>query len=345
MNDRKFRILLAIRYPASDILKKVLGDKFEVVEKTIQGEEEYAEEMKKDYDAIIGSVYIPVTGDMIRSMSPKVKAIATLSVGFDHIDIDAAEERGVKVLTGAVDGICASTYAVAEHAFTILLNVVGKVFWHSNAVKEGTSTWLEMSGGRLNRDLWGKEFFGSNLGVIGVGRIGSHISRIARGFQMKVTGYDPYVDKEKVLESGVDLVENLKELLFRSDFIILSPCLTDETKGIIGQPEIDLMKDGVCIANIARGALVNEEAILRGLRDGKIKGYATDCLTVEPPTEENSPLLAAFRRGEFPNLLISPHIAWLTEKTPPRYATIIANRIKETLTGKYYPHIADYLKM
>ena len=104
------------------------------------------------------------------------------------------------------------------------------------------------------------------------------------------------------------------------------------------------MREGVYIANIARGALVNEEAILRGLRDGKIKGYATDVLTVEPPTEGNSPLLAAFRRSEFPNLLITPHMAWLTDKAPVRYATITANKIKETLTGKYYPHIADYLK-
>ena len=344
MNDGKFRILLAVSDSASHILKEVLGDKFEVVEKDIREKEQLAEEMKKDYDAIIVNTYIPVTGDMIRAMSSKIKAIATLSVGFDHIDVDAAKERGVKMLNEAVDGICGSAYAVAEHGFAILLDVVRSVFWHSSAVKEGTSPWLEMSGGELNRDLWGKEFFGASLGIIGVGRIGSHISRIARGFQMKVIGYDPYVDKEKVLESGVDLVENLGELVSGSDFIILAPCLTGETREIIGQREVDLMREGVYIANIARGALVNEEAILRGLRDGKIKGYATDVLTVEPPTEGNSPLLAAFRRSEFPNLLINPHIAWLTHKAPARYATITANKIKETLTGKYYPHIADYLK-
>ena len=177
------------------------------------------------------------------------------------------------------------------------------------------------------------ELFGKTLGIIGVGRIGSHIARIGRGFCMNVIGYDPYVDKEKALEYGAVLLDDLDELLRRSDFIAIAASLTEETKGMIGKREVSIMKDGVYIVNISRGAIVDEYAIIEGLKSGKIAGYATDVLTVEPPTVEKSPLYAEFLKGGL-NIVITPHTAPLTDKAPERYAKILSDKIRTILLKK-----------
>lgn len=330
MGGKRFRILLAVPYPRSATLKQVLQDAAKVDEKHLN-QEGLEKEMKKDYDAVICSFWQKITRDMILSSPPTLKAIATLSVGFDHIDVDAAKERGIEVINAARGDICASAYSVAEHAFGLLLDLVRKNSQNFEAVKSGTPPWVKLAQG-TSPSVLGTELFDKTLGIIGVGRIGSHSARIGRGFHMKVIGYDPYIDRERALEDGARLVNSLEELLSNSDFISIHPCLTEETGEMIGKKEVSAMKDGVYIVNTARGRIVDEPAIIGGLRSGKIAGYAADVLTGEPPNEETSPLLATFRRGEFPNLLITPHIAWVTAEATKRYALIVGEKIREVLT-------------
>jgi D-3-phosphoglycerate dehydrogenase len=338
----KLRILVAVKHPAVELMRGALGKRFEVVEKPLnmQG---LAKEMKGDYDAVVVSHWLPITGEMIRNASPRLKALATLSVGFDHIDL-AAEDRGIKILNAATDSMCASSHTVAEFTWALLLALVKKVNWYAKTVLENKPPWEELTTG-MNQELWGREFFGRTLCVVGVGRIGSQVCRIGRGFGMKVIGYDPYVHPEKAMECGAELVEDYLEAISKADFISINPCLTEETRGMVGSAAVNRMKRGVYIVNTARGAIVDERAILRGLRSGKVAGYAADVLWGEPPTEETSPLLAAYRRGE-PNLLLSPHVAWVTGEAIERYALIVANKLREVLAGEKFPHPpADYLKM
>jgi len=326
----KYKILIAVPYPHTEKLKQLLSDIAEVVEKPLK-QNELEEEIKKDdYDALICWEFSQrITKDMILSAGKKLKIIATISVGYDHIDAKTAEERGIKVINAGAQELCASTYAVAEFVFLLLLTLVRKVNEPFYALKQNNTAWTKYSEGR---GIIGKELFGKTLGIIGVGRIGSHIGRVGNGFQMNVIGYDPYVNPEKSFQNGVRLVDNLHSLLSESDFISINCCLTDETRLMIGNNEVEAMKKGAYIVNTARGEMVSENAILEGLQNGKIAGYAADVLTGEPPTEKTSLLLGAFRHGKLQNLVITPHIAWTTiEGVARRYPVIISNRIRAAL--------------
>lgn len=337
---RKFRVLLPSDVWGKATLERILGDIAEIIEKELT-KEKLREEIKKEYDVIIDTIWLPITASMIQSASSTLKVIGTSSVGVDHIDIEAAEKRGIKVVNGATNGICASAYSVAEHAFALLLSVVRKTYRYHEIVKTDACSWKDCYKLPIFKGI---ELFGKTLGIIGVGRIGSHIARIGRGFRMKIIGFDPYVDKEKTLEDDVFIVDDLKQLLAESDVIAISACLTKETKKMIGESEISMMKNGVYIVNVSRGMIVEEHAIIKNLKSSKIAGYAADVLWNEPGVNGNSPIFSEFKKGEL-NISITPHIAFLTDKAPERYPRILGNRIREILTGEKYLHDADYLKI
>lgn len=329
---RKFNVLIAVPYPATELLKRILEEVAEVDERSLN-QRELAEEMKRDnYDVLICWEFSQrITREMLLSASSRLKVIATISVGYDHIDVKTAEEKGIRVINAGAGDICASTYSVAEFAFWLLLTLIRRTRDVFDAVEKDSPTWSELSQG----SIIGEELFDKTLGIIGVGRIGSHVARIGRGFCMKIIGYDPYLNPEKALQNGARLVGNLEEFLSSSDILSINCCLTEETRTMVGRREVSLMKKGIYIVDTARGEIVNEDSILEGLRRGKIGGYAADVLTGEPPTEKSSPLLAACRRREKLNLLISPHIAWTSkEGVAKRYPLIIGNRVKAALLGK-----------
>ena len=278
---------------------------------------EQLREAIRDYDAVIVSVWHRVTRDIIDA-GRNLKVIGTASVGTDHIDVEYAESKGIKVVSAAG----ASTYSVAEFTFGLLLMMVKRIPENMGRVRNGE--W----GSLLTPGI---ELFGKTLGIIGLGRIGSYVASIANAFRMRVLAYDPFVDGERFIEVNATRVENLDDLLRQSDFITIHTSLTRESRGLISRREVGLMKDGVYIVNTARGEVVDENAILEGLRDGKIAGYAADVLTGEPPTEETSPLLKAFRRGEVPNLFITSHIAGVTRESVKRYTLYVAKGVRDAL--------------
>ncbi|WP_238375142.1 hydroxyacid dehydrogenase [Vulcanisaeta thermophila] len=270
-----------------------------------------------DYDAVIISVWHRITRDIIDS-APRLKVIGTASVGTDHIDVEYAESKGIKVVSAAG----ASTYSVAEFTFGLLLMMVKRIPENMERVRGGE--W----GSLLTPGI---ELFGKTLGVIGLGRIGGYVAEIANAFRMRVLAYDPFIPSERFTEVHAQRVDNLHDLLRNSDFITIHTSLTRESRGLIGKGEVNAMKDGVYIVNTARGEVVDENAILDGLRSGKIAGYATDVLTGEPPTEESSPLLRAFRRGEVRNLFITSHIAGVTRESIKRYTLYTARGVRDAL--------------
>ncbi|BDR92465.1 hydroxyacid dehydrogenase [Vulcanisaeta souniana] len=312
------RILVTVPLTDPDVgpqAMKMLSEVGEVDVRPVTTEQ--LREIIGDYDAVIVSVWHRITRDVIDA-GRKLRVIGTASVGTDHIDVEYAESRGIKVVSAAG----ASTYSVAEFTFGLLLMMVKRIPENMNRVRGGE--W----GSLLTPGI---ELFGKALGVIGFGRIGSYVASIANAFRMRVFAYDPFVDREKFIEVNAVRSENIDDLLKQSDFITIHTSLTRESKSLIGRREVGLMKDGVFIVNTARGEVVDEYAILDGLRNGKIAGYATDVLTGEPPTEESSPLLRAFKRGEIPNLFVTSHIAGVTRESVKRYTLYVVKGVRDAL--------------
>ncbi|ADN49669.1 hydroxyacid dehydrogenase [Vulcanisaeta distributa] len=312
------RILVTIPLTDPDVgpqAMKMLSEVGEVDIKPMTTEQ--LKDAIRDYDAVIVSVWHRVTKDVIDA-GRNLKVIGTASVGTDHIDVEYAEGRGIKVVSAAG----ASTYSVAEFTFGLLLMMVKRIPENMGRVRNGEWSSLLTPG---------IELFGKTLGIIGFGRIGSYVASIANAFRMRVLAYDPFVDRERFIEVNAIRVDNLDDLLKQSDFITIHTSLTRESRGLIGRREVGLMKDGVYIINTARGEVVDENAILEGLKSGKIAGYAADVLTGEPPTEDTSPLLRAFRRGEVSNLFITSHIAGVTRESVKRYTLYVAKGVRDAL--------------
>lgn len=270
-----------------------------------------------DYDAVIISVWHRITKDVIDA-APRLKVLGTASVGTDHIDVEYAESKGIKVVSAAG----ASTYSVAEFTFGLLLMMVKRIPENMGRVKNGEWSSLLTPG---------IELFGKTLGIIGLGRIGGYVAEIANAFRMRVLAYDPFVSMERFTEVHAEKVNTLEDLLRRSDFVTIHTSLSKESKGLIGKKEVETMKDGIYIINTARGEVVDENAILEGLRSGKIAGYATDVLSGEPPTEATSPLLRAFKQGEIGNLFITSHIAGVTRESVKRYTLYTVRGVRDAL--------------
>jgi D-3-phosphoglycerate dehydrogenase len=216
--------------------------------------------------------------------APKLKMIIRGGVGLDNVDAKAAKERGIEVKNTPA----ASSVAVAELAFGLMLAVPNHLIEAHNALKEGKF---------LKKEIKRTELFGKTLGLVGIGRIASEVAKRAAAFGMRVLAYDPFVKHSEV----AILVPTLKELLRQADYISLHVPLNDETKAMINKSTIAEMKDGVVIVNTGRGKCIVEEDLAAALKSGKVAAYATDVWYSDPP-DPSSPLLAA------PNVIMTPHI-------------------------------------
>jgi D-3-phosphoglycerate dehydrogenase len=216
--------------------------------------------------------------------APKLKLIIRGGVGLDNVDLKAAKERGIEVRNTPA----ASSVAVAELAFCLMLAVPNKLVEAHNALKEGKF---------LKKEIKRTELFGKTLGLVGLGRIASEVAKRAAAFGMRVLAYDPFVKRSDV----AIVVPTLKELLGQADYISMHVPLTDETRGMINTSTIAEMKDGAVIVNTGRGKCIVEEELAEALRSGKVGAYATDVWYSDPP-DPASPLLSA------PNVLMTPHI-------------------------------------
>jgi D-3-phosphoglycerate dehydrogenase len=234
--------------------------------------------------------------------APALKFIIRGGVGVDTIDIDHAQAKGIKVDNTPE----ASSVAVAELAFALLLSLPNHICLADSSTKEGK--WLK-------KDLERTELFGKTLGLIGLGRIARELASRARAFGMRVLAYDAFVQSSDLAE-----LKSLEEVLAESDYVSLHIPLTAETRGMIDAERIGLMKDGSRLINTCRGEVVVEEDIAAALASGKLAGYATDVYKKEPPGV--SPLFSA------PNLLCTPHLGASTAENLLRLGEAIEKRLQ-----------------
>lgn len=249
---------------------------------------------------------------------PNVKFIGLLATGYNVVDVDSAKKLNIKVTNVPTYG----THSVAQMVFAHLMAICHHVQAHSDAVKDGE--WAN----NADWSFWNYpliELAGKTMGIIGYGRIGEAVGRIAQAFAMKVVAFDNHPKKE--LESETMKYVNLDELLASSDVITLHCPLFESTKGIINKDSIAKMKDGVIIINTSRGPLIVEEDLVEALESGKVYAAGVDVVSIEPILEDN-PLLKA------KNIFITPHISWAPKESRKRLMDVAVDNLKQFLDGK-----------
>ena len=248
---------------------------------------------------------------------PNLKYIGVLATGYNVVDVAAAKEYGIIVTNIPTYG----TAAVAQYTFALLLEMCHHVGEHNRAVKNGD--WSICP----DFCFWNYpliELEGKTIGLIGMGRIGKSVAKIAQALGMNVLAHNNHPDK--TLESESLRFTDLDELLMKSDVISLHCPLLDSTKGMINKSSIQKMKDGVMIVNTSRGPLIVEEDLVDALESGKVAGAAMDVVSSEPIKTDN-PLLKA------KNCIITPHIAWAPKESRERLMNIAADNLESFLNG------------
>lgn len=236
--------------------------------------------------------------------APKLKLIIRGGVGMDTIDIGYADEKGITCRNTAE----ASTTAVAELAFALMIAMPNHLIPANNTTKEGK--WLK-------NDFERSELNGKTLAILGLGRIGLALAVRARGFHMRVLGYHPDVH----FTDFAEIRNTLEEAVGEADFVSLHMPLNDATRGIVNKKNLKLFKDGAYLINTSRGAIVNELDIAEALESGKLAGYATDVFDPEPP--KSSPLFTA------KNVICTPHIGASSKENMLRIGIVIEKTIAE----------------
>src|SRR5438105_13283227 len=267
-------------------------------------------EIIPEFAALIVRSETRVTADVLNAAT-RLRVVGRAGVGVDNVDVETATRRGVLVLN-APGG---NTVSTAEHAFSLLLCVARKIP-QADASLRGKK-WIR-------KDFEGVELYNKTLGVIGMGRIGSELSRRAIAFGMRVVRCDPYRSAGRARSLQVELTEELDDLLANADFISLHTPLTDETRHILDPARISKTKHGVRIINCARGGLIDEMALARALEDRHVAAAALDVFEVEP-LPDDSPLRAA------PNLILTPHLGASTTEAQQSVGIEIAQSIRAAL--------------
>lgn len=264
-----------------------------------------------DADAVLLSK-VNITEEVLTAC-PNIKYIGVLATGYNIVDIDAAKKRGI-----VVSNVPAySTNAVVQHVFAFILAFASRVAEYNDTVHKGE--WIKSIDFTYTIAPL-TELAGKTLGIFGYGSIGKQVATVAKAFGMNVI-YTPHTP------TGEPECVSVEELFAKSDFVTLHAPLTPETKKIVNEKTISLMKKTAILINTARGPLVDEQAVRNALDAGKIAGFATDVLTKEPMSSDN-PLYKA------PNCIITPHIAWAPAETRERLIGIVVQNLKAFSEGK-----------
>ena len=260
-------------------------------------------------------------------LAPRLLIIARTGVGYDKVDIAAATERDIAV----VNAPDAPTVSTAEQALALLFSVARRL----KSVENAMNDMLE-SGQPQN--VWGEyralELQRKRLGLVGLGRIGGHVSGVAKAIGMKVAAYDPYITRERFESLGVERADSLEALLGASDFVSLHLPLNDETHKLMNARRFAQMKDGAVFINVSRGGHVDEAALVDALDAGRLFGAGLDVTDPEPPLP-GSPLLGRH------NVVVTPHVASATIVGKKRLVVHALEQALQTLRGERPPHLIN----
>ena len=263
----------------------------------------------KEYHVIIVRSRIKITKEIIDA-AVNTKIIARVGVGLDNIDVNEAELRNIRVINAAE----AAINAVSELAIGHMISLARSIPYADAEIKKGH--WVK-------KDLSGVELKGKYLGIVGVGKIGRNVARIAKALRMNLIGYDLYpINRDFVREVGL-ITTDLDTLVTSADFITFHVPLTQETRHMLNAERFSKMKKTAFIINTSRGQIIDENALHSALTGGKIAGAALDVFEVEPPV--NKMLI------ELPNVICTPHIGSQTQDAQKLASTVIAEKIIQSL--------------
>ena len=304
-----YRVLISesMSLRAEEILSSNEG--FEVVNEPKMTREDVLSQIDS-FDALIVRSGTKVNKELLEA-GKRLKIVARAGIGVDNIDLETASRLGVLVVN-APDGNVITT---AEHT-------MGLIFSLARRIPEAVSS--------LKSGLWerskfvGSELASKTLGVIGLGRVGSNVARLAKNIGMDIIAFDPYISEEAALERDVKLV-SFDEVLEGCDYLTLHVPGTDETSNLLGKTEFQKMKDGIRIVNCARGGLINEDALSSAIDEGKVMGVAMDVFPEEPPPENYRSLL---ERSE---VICTPHLGASTEEAQENVAISVAQQVVDYL--------------
>ena len=284
---------------------------FSVEKETKLQPEELAEKMK-DADGVIVRSATRITAELM-DRAEKLRVIGRAGVGVDNIDVKAATERGIVVMN-APDG---NTITTAEHTIALLVSMARNV---------------PQAHAKLQSGVWDKKSFvgvelnGKTLGVIGLGRIGKHVAKIAAGFGMRILAFDPFISGEQAKDLGIE-IGTLDDVFSNADFVTIHTPVTEETRGIVGRDAFAKMKKGVRLVNCARGGLVDETALLEAIENGTVANAALDVYSTEP-LPPDSPLLGNDK------IITTPHLGASTTEAQEGVALTVAEQMRDyLLTG------------
>ncbi|NIA08480.1 MAG: phosphoglycerate dehydrogenase [Nitrospiraceae bacterium] len=267
-------------------------------------------EAVQDIDGLIIRSNTKVTQEVVDA-AKKLKVVGRAGTGLDNVDIDACNKRGIVVMNTPGG----NSNSAAEHSIAMIMAL-------SRHIPQATAS---MKAGKWEKKRFsGQEVAGKTLGIIGIGRIGNIVCRLARGLQMKVVAYDPHIRPDMAKKLGAELVD-LDDLLARSDYITVHTPLTKETRGLINADLFKKMKDGVMVLNCARGGIINEQDLYDAMKAGKVAGAALDVFDTEP-VKEGHPLFSQ------ENFICTPHLGASTKEAQENVAVAVARQVVDYLT-------------
>jgi D-3-phosphoglycerate dehydrogenase len=309
MSGDRFRVLVTDEVDPEGVAILRADPRIEVVERPTRPAAEVLGDIA-EFDAFVGRSATRVSRELLLA-GERLRVIGRAGVGVDNVDLKTATELGVAVIN-APGG---NTVSVAELVFGVLVGLARNL----------PLAWESMRGGRWDRSrLGGSELRGRTLSVVGMGRIGSEVARRARAFGMHVIGYDPYVSATRFGELGAERVERLSDALDRADVVTLHVPLTPETEGMIGAAELARLGRHAFVLNLARGGVVDEQALAEALHAGRLAGAALDVFDAEPLPPEH-PLRSV------PNLLLTPHLGASTRDAQRNVAVEACEAVRDAL--------------
>lgn len=273
-----------------------------------------------NYDALIVRSATKVTADVIANAG-KLRVIGRAGVGLDNVDLAAATQKGIIVMNAPAG----NTISTAEHTMSMILALSRNIAQANSSTKKGE--WKRSK-------FMGVELYGKALGVIGLGRIGTELAKRAFSFGMRVLAFDPFLSREVAENLGIEVAE-LNKLLSESDYISVHTPLTEDTKHMISREQFAIMKQGVRVINCARGGIIDEEALVAAVKEGKVAGAALDVFEKEPPAADNELL-------KLDNVIITPHLGASTEEAQLNVAIEVAEIVRDALLGRGIRNAANY---
>ena len=271
----------------------------------------FAEQIK-DADALLLSTAFKMTAEVIES-AKNLKVISRTGVGVDNVDVGAATAKGILVLNTPD----ANSISVAEHAVAMIAGISKQLLYYDAQLRKGNFKVRRLN---LCVDIEGK-----TLGLIGCGKIGRLVAqKCESAFGMQVIGYDPFIQSDI---DGIRIYKDIEDVFKNADYISLHLPLTEDTRNMVGEKLLSLMKPSAYIINTARGGVIDEQVLAKKLKEKAIAGAALDVLSAEPPLPDN-PLL------ELENIILTPHTAALTNECTERVAREAIHGIADFLSGR-----------